>query len=163
MLDQRLLRNNPALIEEGLKSRGMKVDLVPLQKLCKDLKNLEEKRNSLQADGNSIGKDVGKKIKQGLKQSSEEISNLRVKGNQIKKQVAIIEEEEKLLIKNLNDQILCLPNLPEEDALKGTNEKDNKEPLKKVEFSWSPFVDFKQLFLPIFFFEDKGDGELALN
>ena len=95
MIDQRLLRENPNLILEGLKSRGIDVDLGPLQKFCKDLKELEEKRSSLQAKGNSIGKDVGQKIKKGLSPDSEEIANLRIKGNQIKKQVGIIEEEEK--------------------------------------------------------------------
>ena len=63
MIDQRLLRENPNLIEEGLKSRGMNVDLEALQKFCKELKVLEEKRNSLQAQGNSIGKEVGQKLK----------------------------------------------------------------------------------------------------
>ena len=127
MIDQRLLRENPNLISEGLKSRGMDVDLGPLQKFCKDLKELEEKRNSLQAQGNSIGKEVGQKIKQGLPHDSEEISNLRVKGNQIKKQVGIIEEKEKSISNKLNEQILCLPNLPEKNSLEGKNEKDNKE------------------------------------
>ena len=127
MIDQRLLRENPNLISEGLKSRGMDVDLGPLQKFCKDLKGLEEKRNSLQAQGNSIGKEVGQKIKQGLPHNSEEISNLRIKGNQIKKQVGIIEEEEKSISNKLNEQILCLPNIPEKNSLKGINEKDNKE------------------------------------
>ena len=127
MIDQRLLRENPNLISEGLKSRGMDVDLGPLQKFCKDLKELEEKRNSLQAQGNSIGKEVGQKIKQGLPHDSEEISNLRVKGNQIKKQVGIIEEEEKSISNKLNEQILCLPNLPEKNSLGGKSEKDNKE------------------------------------
>ena len=127
MIDQRLLRENPNLISEGLKSRGMDVDLGPLQKFCKDLKELEEKRNSLQAQGNSIGKEVGQKIKQGLPHDCEEISNLRFKGNQIKKQVGIIEEEEKSISNKLNEQILCLPNLPEKNSLEGKNEKDNKE------------------------------------
>jgi len=127
VIDQRLLRENPNLISEGLKSRGMDVDLGPLQKFCKDLKELEEKRNSLQAQGNSIGKEVGQKIKQGLPHDSEEISNLRIKGNQIKKQVGIIEEEEKSISNKLNEQILCLPNLPEKNSLEGKNEKDNKE------------------------------------
>ena len=127
MIDQRLLRDNPNLVEEGLKSRGVDIDLVPLQKSCRELKELEEKRNILQAQGNSIGKEVGQKIKKGLSQSSEEISNLRIKGNQIKKQVGVIEEEEKSISQKLNEQILCLPNLPEKDSIKGKNEKDNKE------------------------------------
>ena len=127
MIDQRLLRENPKLIEQGLKARGIDVDLVPLQKFCKELKELEEKRNGLQAQGNSIGKEVGKKIRSGLSQSSEEVSNLRLKGNQIKKQVGIIEEEEKSISQKLNEQILCLPNLPDENSIRGENEKDNKE------------------------------------
>ncbi len=127
MIDQRLLRENPNLIEEGLKSRGMNVDLEALQKFCKELKELEEKRNSLQAQGNSIGKEVGQKIKQGFSQDSEEISNLRIKGNKIKHQVGLIEEKEKSISNKLNEQILCLPNLPEKGSIKGKNEKDNKE------------------------------------
>ena len=122
MIDQRLLRENPKLIEEGLKSRGMNIDLAPLQKLSTDLKELEEKRNSLQAEGNSIGKEVGQKIKKGLSPNSEEISNLRIKGNQIKKQVGGIEEKEKSISQQLNAQILCLPNLPAKDSIKGKNE-----------------------------------------
>merc|ERR1712078_352893 len=102
----------------GLRSRGMDVDLKPLQKSCKDLKHLEEKRNSLQAQGNSIGKEVGQKIKQGFSQDSEVISNLRIKGNQIKKEVGFIEEEEKLISSKLNEQILCLPNIPSKDTIK---------------------------------------------
>ena len=127
MIDQRLLRENPNLIAEGLKSRGMDIDLGALQKLCKEIKELEEKRNSLQAQGNLIGKEVGQKIKQGLSQDSEEISNLRIKGNQIKKQVGLIEEEEKSISNKLNEKILCLPNLPEKNAIKGKNESDNQE------------------------------------
>ncbi len=127
MIDHRLLRENPNLIAEGLKSRGMDIDLGELQKSCKDLKELEEKRNSLQAEGNLIGKEVGQKIKQGLSQDSEEISSLRIKGNKIKQQVGIIEEEEKSISTQLNERILCLPNLPEKDSLIGKDEKDNKE------------------------------------
>ena len=63
MIDQRLLRENPNLIAEGLKSRGIDADLVVLQKFCEDLKKLEEKRNSLQAQGNTIGKEVGQILK----------------------------------------------------------------------------------------------------
>ena len=127
MIDLRLLRENPKLIEEGLKSRGMNVDLGPLQQFCKYLKELEEKRNSLQAQGNAIGKEVGQKIKKGFSQDSAEISNLRVKGNQIKKQVGVIEEEEKSISQKLNEKILCLPNLPGKDSIEGKDEKDNKE------------------------------------
>ena len=105
MIDHRLLREDPNLIAEGLKSRGMDVDLKPLQKSCKDLKQLEEKRNSLQAQGNSIGKEVGQKIKQGFSQDSEVISNLRMRGNQIKKQVGLIDS---IYVQEFNSQYVFL-------------------------------------------------------
>ena len=127
MIDHKLLREDPNLISEGLKSRGMYVDLEPLQKSCKELKQLEEKRNFLQAQGNSIGKEVGEKIKQGFSQDSEVISDLRMKGNQIKKQVGLIEEEEKSISSKLNEQILSLPNIPAKDSIQGKDESYNKE------------------------------------
>ena len=59
MLYQRLIRENPALIASGLKNRGIGIDLNQLQLETKGLKEIEEQRNNLQAQGNLIGKEVG--------------------------------------------------------------------------------------------------------
>ena len=127
MLDQRLIRENPTLIEEGLKCRGMKVDLSALQISSNELRDIEESRSNLQAEGNRIGKEVGERIKNGVDPTSDELKILREEGNSIKKQVALLEEKEKLISDDLKKHILNLPNIPSSNCPLGKDETDNQE------------------------------------
>ena len=65
MLDQRLVRDTPDVIATQLERRGKAVDLSKLQLIAQQQRDLEEKRSSLQAEGNRIGKEVGQQIKAG--------------------------------------------------------------------------------------------------
>ena len=87
MLDQRLVRDNPQLISRELGRRGMDVDLTGLQLIAQQQRDLEERRSSLQAEGNQIGKEVGQRIKSGADPKGSEVAELRLKGNQIKHEV----------------------------------------------------------------------------
>lgn len=127
MLDQRLVRENPDMIALGLGRRGMDLDLNGLQLIAQQQRDLEEQRSTLQAEGNRIGKDVGKCIQSGADPKGDEVADLRTRGNKIKQQVSILEEEEKTLIARLREQLLCLPNLPAIDCPDGSDESDNKE------------------------------------
>jgi len=127
VLDQRLVRDNPDLIARELGRRGMDVDLTGLQLIAQQQRNLEEKRSSLQADGNRIGKEVGLKIKGGADPKGEDVADLRRQGNQIKQQVAVLEEEEKSLSAKLREQLLSFPNLPSPNCPEGRSEDDNQE------------------------------------
>ena len=127
MLDQRLLRDNPELITEQLGRRGMSLNLTGLQLVARQARDLEERRSNLQAEGNRIGKEVGLQIKAGAAPQSTEVQELRDQGNQIKQQVAVLEEEEKHLDAKLREQLLALPNLPSPDAPDGKGEEDNVE------------------------------------
>ena len=127
MLDQRLLRENPELISQQLGRRGMTVDLTKLQLIAKQERDLEEQRSNLQAEGNRTGKEVGTLIKGGAAPDSNEVKALREKGNRIKQQVAVLEEEEKSLEVKLREQLLALPNLPSAEAPDGKSEADNVE------------------------------------
>lgn len=73
MLDPREIRENSTFIEEGLSRRGLEVDLNSLRSQSKKLKELEQQRSILQAQGNSIGKEVGKRIRTGSKSNSDEV------------------------------------------------------------------------------------------
>ena len=55
MLDHRQIKENPVLIEQALSRRGLNIELSSLTKDIDRLKTLEQKRNQLQAQGNSIG------------------------------------------------------------------------------------------------------------
>ena len=74
MLDQRIIRENPTLITNGLHLRGVEVDLTPLQLMAQKQQSLEDQRNKLQAESNRIGKEVGERIKKGSDPKSKEIS-----------------------------------------------------------------------------------------
>ena len=127
MLDQRLLRDDPELIARQLARRGLRLDLGDLQRTAVQERDLEERRSSLQAEGNRIGKEVGQRIQAGASPSGEEVAALRERGNRIKHEVAALEEEERRLEATLREQLLALPNLPSALTPDGTSENDNVE------------------------------------
>jgi len=127
VLDQRLLRDNPELISQQLRRRGMELDLTGLQLMARQERDLEAQRSDLQAEGNRIGRDVGSQIKAGAAANGPEVQALRDRGNRIKQQVAVLEEEEKALSQRLREEIATLPNLPSAQTPEGRNESDNVE------------------------------------
>ena len=127
MLDQRLVRDNPELIATQLGRRGLNVDLSTLQQIAQHQRDLEQRRSTLQAEGNRIGKDVGQKIKAGADPKGAEVSELRQQGNSIKQKVSVLEDEEKELSSRLKTQLLTFPNLPSADSPDGRDETENIE------------------------------------
>ncbi len=127
MLDQRLLRDNPAQIAEALSRRGMAVDLEPASALARLARDLEQERGELQAEGNRIGREVGERIRAGAAPGGPEVQELRAAGNGIKQRVAELEERERVLEQELREQLLGLPNLPSPLCPDGRSEADNRE------------------------------------
>jgi seryl-tRNA synthetase len=127
VLDQRLLRDDPALISGQLARRGIELDLTGLQTIAIQERDLQERRSDLQAEGNRIGKAVGQQIQAGASPAGPEVRDLRDQGNRIKQQVAGLEEEEKVLEARLREQLLTLPNLPDPRVPEGRSEADNIE------------------------------------
>jgi seryl-tRNA synthetase len=127
VLDQRLLRDDPALISGQLARRGIEIDLTGLQTIAIQERDLQERRSDLQAEGNRIGKAVGQQIQAGASPAGPEVQDLRDQGNRIKQQVAGLEEEEKVLEARLREQLLTLPNLPDPRVPEGRSEADNVE------------------------------------
>jgi seryl-tRNA synthetase len=127
VLDQRLLRDDPALISGQLARRGIELDLTGLQTIAIQERDLQERRSDLQAEGNRIGKAVGQQIQAGASPTGPEVRELRDQGNRIKQQVAGLEEEEKVLEARLREQLLTLPNLPDPRVPEGRSEADNVE------------------------------------
>ena len=127
MLDQRLLRDHPDRISQSLARRGMTVDLTGLQLIACQERDLEQRRSELQAEGNRIGREVGQRIRAGAAADGPEVRDLRDRGNRIKQQVAVLEDEEKALGQKLREQLLALPNLPSPLCPDGPDETANVE------------------------------------
>ncbi len=124
MLDQRLLRDDPELIRRQLSRRGLELD-PKLQKIALDVRDLEEQRSSLQAEGNRNSREVGQRIRTGAHADGPEIAFLREEGNRIKTEVIEVEEREKILEADLRQQLEVLPNLPSAHCPEGRSEADN--------------------------------------
>ena len=127
MLDLRLVREHPELIEQQLARRGMALDLTGLQLIACQERDLQQQRSGLQAEGNQIGRDVGERMRAGEAPHSPAVQELRDRGNHIKRQVSVLEEEEKQLEARLRQQLLAFPNLPAAACPEGRSEADNVE------------------------------------
>jgi len=127
VLDIKLIRDNPQAIREQLARRGDSYDLTPLDALDRQRRELETERSQLQARSNEIGKAIGQKMKSGADPQSDEIQSLKLEGNQLKRQLAELEPQEKEISSQLNALLLSFPNLPSPSTPNGDNENDNVE------------------------------------
>ncbi len=127
MLDLKLIRENPDLVQEKLNRRNGDYDLQPLLQLEAQRRELEQARSHLQARSNEIGKLVGQKMKSGTLANDPEILSLKAEGNQLKTQLGELEPAEKDLKVQIETLALTLPNLPSDTTPIGSSEADNIE------------------------------------
>lgn len=126
MLDLKLLRANPDDVQARLNHRGQ-YDIAPILELDRAVRDLEQRRNDLQARSNEIGKLVGQKMKQGADPQGAEVSALKEEGNQLKAQLAALEPQERDLKAQIESALMTIPNLPDPTTPIGKDEDDNVE------------------------------------
>lgn len=127
MLDIKQIRENPQLVQEKLNTRSGKYDIQPILDLSQQQRELEVKRNELQARSNEIGKLVGQKVKSGVNPQDAEILALKEEGNTLKTTLSELEPQEKELKAQIQELLLALPNLPSDSTPIGASEDDNPE------------------------------------
>ncbi len=126
MLDLKLLRANPDDVQARLNHRGQ-YDIAPILELDRAVRDLEQRRNDLQARSNEIGKLVGQKMKQGADPQGAEVAALKEEGNQLKAQLAALEPQERDLKAQIESALMTIPNLPDPTTPIGKDEDDNVE------------------------------------
>jgi seryl-tRNA synthetase len=127
VLDIKQIRENPQLVQERLNSRGNKYDIQPISELDRQQRELEGKRNQLQARSNEIAGLIPIKIKAGSDPKGAEILALREEGKSIKEQLSSLEPQEKELKAKIEELVLALPNLPSDSTPIGKSEEENVE------------------------------------
>jgi seryl-tRNA synthetase len=129
VLDIKQIRDNLSLIEEKLKSRSSTAEygeaLQTILKLDQQQRELEVTRTQLNARSNEIGKLVGQKSRQ--EGNSEEVTVLKIEGQNIKNQVSELDPQEKEIKTQLRNLLLQLPNLPSDSTPIGKDERENVE------------------------------------
>ena len=126
MLDLRLIRENPRLVEDRLSVRGIDLNLSNLQELTISIKDKDIELSHLQSESKKISKLIGNYYHQ-KDSSTIDIDELKKNGNNLKSEISKLEQIKRDLNKKIIDEILRLPNFPSKHAPKGKDESQNIE------------------------------------
>lgn len=124
MLDIRLIRDNPAALDDALKKRGAEPASADILKLDDARREHLTKLQDAQSARNTASKAIGK-----AKATGDEAEATRLI-EEVAKHKAFIqdgEEEERKLTDALNDALASLPNIPLDDVPVGSDEDANVE------------------------------------
>ena len=125
MLDQKLIRENPTFVEDNLSLRGKVYNINFIHKLTVERKEIEIEISGLQSESKKLSKIIGQEIRNTKNTNSQELEDLKEKGNQYRVKVSEFEEKKRILDKQLKEEISKLPNFPSKEAPFGKNENNN--------------------------------------
>jgi seryl-tRNA synthetase len=120
MLDIKFIRENPKLIKDGAKSKGIDIDVDEILKKDEEYRELASKAQKLQEKKNTLSTALkGKPTPEQL-----------LKGKEIKEELGKLETDLKILEEKLRMALFQIPNIPKKDVKVGKNETEN-EVIKK--------------------------------
>jgi len=125
VLDQKLIRENPTLVEENLSLRGKVYKISHIHELTIKKREIDIEISNLQFESKKLSKSIGQLIGKSPNNNSQELNDLKKKGNEYRSKISKLEEKQRLLDKQVDHEIYNLPNFPSKDAPIGKDESDN--------------------------------------
>lgn len=122
MLDIQQLRTNLDAVAEGLAKRGKPIDFSEFVALETERKTLQTRTQELQAQRNSLSKQIGMLKGQG-KDAAEVMVQVGAIGDELKASEARLGE----LLEKFNAILVALPNIPDDSVPVGSDESGNVE------------------------------------
>ncbi len=125
MLDIKLIRENPEVVQENLKKRGNQFILDTLQGTIqhdKEWREIAEKLNNSRAERNKIAREVAELRKEG-----EDATELIDQTDKLSTKIQQLEDREKQLRNAIDNNMKLLPNLLHKDVPPGKDESENVE------------------------------------
>ena len=122
MLDIQLLRSQLDAVEAGLASRGKAIDLSDFKALEAERKTLQTRTQELQAQRNTLSKQIGM-----LKGKGEDASSVMAQVGALGDELKASEARLVLVLEDLNAILATLPNLPDPSVPVGADETANSE------------------------------------
>jgi len=122
MLDIKFIKENPNIVKDSCKKRGVKCDIDKLLKLDKEKRKIQTKLEQISAQKNKASKEIART--ENKKEIISKMRKIDKKGDKLKKEFRKIEE-------NLKELLLKVPNILMPDVPEGKNELENKV-LKKA-------------------------------
>ncbi len=120
MLDPKLLRSDPELVADNLKTRNFSLDVGTLQALEEKRKKVQTRTEDLQRERNSRSKAIGKAKAQG-----EDIQPLLDSVEKMGQELSSAEAELSAIQEEISGIMLTLPNMVHESVPPGKDEADN--------------------------------------
>jgi len=145
MLDLKFIRENPDIVKQACKNRGLEIDTDALIKLDKSYLKTLQTAEKLKHQRNIINQEINK-LKKAGKSALAKIKQAK----EIPAKLAKLEEQLKKTREKILSVVLTIPNIPDKSVPIGLDEKDNKD-IKK----WGK--------LPKFDFEVKPHWEIGKN
>jgi seryl-tRNA synthetase len=122
MLDIQQLRSNLDAVAEGLAKRGKPIDFSEFKALEAERKTLQTRTQELQAQRNSLSKQIGM-LKGKGQNAAEVMAQVGALGDELKASEARLGE----LLEKFNAILAGLPNIPDESVPVGNDETANVE------------------------------------
>lgn len=136
VLDIKLLRDNPELVDRGLKRRGLVAPLDHFLELDARRRSLLTEVERLKHKRNVVSEEIGKLKKEG-KEPVELIAEMR----EVSQRIKALDEEIRTVEEELDKELLTLPNLPHSSVPDGSGPEDNvvvRTWGEKTNFSFTP-------------------------
>jgi len=125
VLDQKLIRENPTSVEENLSLRGKVYKISHIHELTVKKKEIDIEISILQSESKKLSKLIGQIISKSQNVNSPELNDLKKKGNEFRIKISELEDKQRFLDKQVDDEIYNLPNFPSKEAPIGKDENDN--------------------------------------
>lgn len=122
MLDLKLIRSQPEIIDQALARRGKPAMAHQLIELDTQHRHVLTELQSLQNQRNQIAKNFGEAKKKGL-----DTTDLGRQAEHIKQQITVLEAQAQNFVTELHEQLSHLPNIPALEVPTGKDENDNVE------------------------------------
>ena len=125
VLDQKLIRENPTSVGESLSLRGKVFNITHIHELTVQKKDIDIEISLLQSESKKLSKLIGQEISKSKNNDSPELISLKKKGNEYRIKISELEDKQRIIDKQVDDEIYNLPNFPSKDAPIGKDESNN--------------------------------------
>lgn len=125
MLDVTFIRENAALVKQGMKNKG-ESDISVVDRLIEkdeEWRGSVTRLDNLRAESNKKAKKIGRLMGQGKKEEAQKL--IKETGDH-KKEIKELEEKLSVLQKERDDLLYQIPNIPDESVPVGHSEDDNE-------------------------------------
>ncbi len=120
MLDIKYIRENPELVAQGVKAKGVDADIQGIIDLDQHRRDMLSEVEKLKFKRNEASREIGKAKKAG-EDAEEQIAAMKAVGEQINE----FDEKVRTVDTQIKDAILVLPNLPHTSTPIGSSEAEN--------------------------------------